>query len=82
MEMLLKLSTENQELREELAAAEAALNDKRIKIDRAGSIAEASLSLNGVFEAAQAACRQYIENIEALSLRQAEICACVEKQSL
>ena len=32
-------------------------------MEKAGSIAEASLMLNGVFEAAQAAVDQYLENI-------------------
>ena len=35
----------------------------------AGSIAEAALKLNGVFEAAQAAADQYIENIKSISER-------------
>lgn len=43
LEMLLGLSTENQELRKRLEAAESALHDRQIKIDAAGSIADASL---------------------------------------
>lgn len=79
LEMLLGLSTENEELREKLEAAEAALRDRQIKLDAAGSIAEAALQLNGVFEAAEAACRQYMDNIERLSRRQEESCAHTEE---
>ena len=61
--------------REELSSAEAAMQDRKIAIDEAGSIAMASLKLNGVFEAAQAASQQYIENIRLLSERQESICA-------
>ena len=43
-------------------------------IDDAGSIAEAALQVNGVFEAAQKACEQYIDNIKNLSKRQEVIC--------
>lgn len=39
--------------------------EKRILLDKeAGSIAEASLKLNGVFESAQSAADQYLENIQ------------------
>ena len=38
--------------------------DRKIKLREAGSIAEAALRLNGIFEAAQAAADQYLENIE------------------
>lgn len=62
-------------LKKDLECARAALQSKKIAIDEAGSIAVAALQLNGVFEAAQAASQQYIENIRSLSDRQASICA-------
>lgn len=81
LQMLLEQSKEVQSLRERLAAAEAALQDRTIAIDKAGSIAEASLQLNGVFQAAQAACQQYMDNISNLSQRQEEVCARMEAES-
>ena len=36
-------------------------------LNKAGSIAEAALQLNGVFQAAEAAAAQYLENIQRLS---------------
>lgn len=62
LQMLLIQSRELNELREKYSAAQAALNERSIKLENAGSIAEAALRLNGVFEAADAACRQYTEN--------------------
>ena len=62
-------------LKEELNRTQAALQSRQIAIDEAGSIAMAALQLNGVFEAAQAASQQYLENIRSLSDRQASICA-------
>ena len=62
LEMLIDQSKEVQILREKLEKAEAELKKREIAIQNAGSIAEASLMLNGVFEAAQAACREYVEN--------------------
>ena len=67
LEMLIEQGKELQSLRDRLAEAEKALQDREIKIRKAGSIAEAALQLNGVFEAAEMACRQYIENVQALA---------------
>ena len=39
-----------------------------------GILTEAALQVNGVFEAAQKACEQYIDNIKNLSKRQETIC--------
>ena len=39
---------------------------RRIELEEAGSIAEAALRLNGVFEAAQKAADQYIYNIQQM----------------
>lgn len=63
LEMLLDLRKENDALKTKVAQMEMQLTDKEIQIVAAGSIAEASLQLNGIFEAAQAACDQYEQNI-------------------
>ncbi len=65
-ELLLAERHRISELADEVAALSAKLEEREIKIENAGSIAEASLSLNGVFESTEAACRQYIENVERL----------------
>ncbi|MEE1076240.1 MAG: DNA repair protein [Acutalibacteraceae bacterium] len=63
MEILLELSKENQELREQLQQAEKKLQDRQILIEESGSLAEAALRLNRIFEDAQAACEQYEQNV-------------------
>ena len=70
LEMLIAQTEENQKLQSRLEAAEAQLSDRRIAIDKAGTLAEASMALNGVFEAAEAAAQQYLENIQRLSQQQ------------
>ena len=75
LELLLEQMRENERLQTELETARKQLAEKKLEIDEAGSIAEASLRLNGVFQAAQDACAQYIENIEQLSARQEQVCA-------
>lgn len=63
MEMLLELSKENVQLRQQLEEANARLEDRQLRVEQAGSLAEAALQLNGVFAAAQAACEQYEYNV-------------------
>ena len=63
LEMLLIQSKEKQRLEEELREARKSLEDRRITAAESGSIAEAALKLNGVFEAAQKAADQYLENV-------------------
>lgn len=81
LEMLIDQGEELQAVKEELAATQEKLHQKELAIDEAGSIAEASLRLNGVFDAAQAACNQYMDNIKLLSERQQQICEKLEKES-
>lgn len=75
LEMLIQQSKELELLRKQLDAAQTALQNREITINKAGSIAEAALQLNGVFTAAQDACQQYMENICHLSQNQEQICA-------
>lgn len=63
LELLIEQSKEIEKLRAELEESRKQLEEKEIKIAKAGSIAEASLVLNGVFEAAQSAAEQYLANI-------------------
>ena len=63
LEMLVATMKETKRLEESVAALQQQLNDKRIAVDKSGSIAEAALQLNGVFRAAQAAADQYLDNI-------------------
>jgi hypothetical protein len=81
LELLIMESKKNQQLEEQLAEANAKLQSREITINNAGSIAEAALQLNGIFDAAQAASEQYLQNIMTLSQRQEEVCAEMERQT-
>ena len=70
LERMVAQGRELEEVRERLAEAEARLEERKLVVNEAGSIAEAALALNGVFEAAEAASAQYMENIRELSERQ------------
>ena len=64
--MLLELTRENEGLKDELEKTQKKLKSRRIMLEEAGDIAEASLKINRVFEDAQAAADQYLKNIQLL----------------
>ena len=66
LELLLEQVEENEALRAEIADLKGQLEDRVIKIEDAGSIAEEALRLNGVFEAAEAAAKQYVDSLKEL----------------
>ena len=67
LELLIEQSKEVESLKKRIGELEAELADRRLLIYRSGSIAEAALKLNGVFEAAEAAAQEYLENIRRIS---------------
>lgn len=74
LEMLVSQSKEIERLQALLDEANAKLDSRVIAISEAGSIANASLQLSGVFTAAEEAASQYLENIKLLSDQQEARC--------
>ena len=72
LEMLVQQAEEKDRLEQELEDCRRQLEEKKLALSKAGSIAEAALQVSGVFEATQAACDQYKESIEALAAQQQE----------
>jgi len=67
LELLLRQTERADLLEAKLEEAENKLCDRALAEAEAGSLAEASLRLNGVFEAAEAAASQYLENVKKFS---------------
>lgn len=65
IEIIYQLEQTEDQLRSEIADLKRELEDRRIKVSEAGTIADAALSLSGVFEAAQAACEIYINELRS-----------------
>lgn len=84
VELLYQKEKENQELRRALTEAQEALHDRELHLRKAGSIAEAALALNEVFERAQAAADDYLRNLyaagEQLEQQRRELLAETEEQ--
>lgn len=63
LELLLAQTEENEKLKQQLEQAQKQLADRRILVEESGTMAEAALKLNGVFDAVDKAVRQYLENV-------------------
>lgn len=63
LEILLARTEEVEKLKKELDEANKKLEDRKIQIENAGSIAEAALKINGIFEAAEQAAKDYLLSI-------------------
>lgn len=65
LEMLVLQTRRVEQLEKQLQEANEKLEEKFIMIQESGSLADAVMRLNGVFEAAQKAADQYLENIRS-----------------
>ncbi len=65
VDIICELKKSNEEKDAQIQQLQAALDDKALRIATAGSIAQAALSINGVFEAVQAAADQYLASVKA-----------------
>ncbi len=67
IEIIYAMQQQENSLRQEIEELNSKLDDKMIRMDQSGSIAEASLSLNYVFEDAQAAADEYLQSIAEMN---------------
>lgn len=77
LQLLIEYTQENEEMREKMDAMSAELDSvknqlkvRAIAIENAGSLAEAMVQINGMFDAAQKTADQYLENIERMQAEQ------------
>lgn len=69
LELLIAQIRENDQLKKELADVQGQLEEQNLVLEEAGSIAEAALRINKVYQAAQAAVDQYINSINRLGAK-------------
>ena len=72
LELLLKQTERADRLEAKLEEAKRKIESKELIQHESGSIAEAALKLNGVFEAAQKSADQYLKNIEFSAKKHSE----------
>ncbi len=81
LEILIEQGNEIERLQGIIKKYDSELKSKTIMINEAGSIAEASLKVNKIFENAQKAADQYLINVRELNKREAAICAQMKKET-
>ena len=74
LDVLADREDEIDRLRLKLVELERKMANREVRISRAGSIAEAARALNHVFENAEKAAAQDLENIQRLSGEQESVC--------
>ena len=72
LELMLEQSREIDRLQEELEETREALQERNLKIESCGSIAEAAAEVNSLFHAAQKAADMYLLNVQRICAQKAE----------
>jgi cell division septum initiation protein DivIVA len=75
VDIIYQLKKNEQEKQAEIAALEEALQEKRIRISVAGSIAEAATDITQIFSVAQRAADLYLHEISAMKEETEKECA-------
>lgn len=65
IEIIYQYQQNEKNLMAEIDRLKEQLADRKLKIEKAGSIAEAALELSGIFEAAQKAADEYLEFLKS-----------------
>ena len=72
LELMLEQSREIDRLQEELEETREALQERNLKIESCGSIAEAAAEVNSLFHAAQRAADMYLLNVQRICAEKAQ----------
>ncbi|MCD8118475.1 MAG: hypothetical protein LUE29_03105 [Lachnospiraceae bacterium] len=81
IEIIYALQQNERSIREENEELRRQLDDRLLRLEQAGSIAEAALSLNHVFEDAEEAAQQYLLSLQEGSAGVAEVLADAQKKA-
>lgn len=81
IEIIYAQQQNERQLREENEELHRQLDDKLLRLEKAGSIAEAALSLNHIFEDAEAAAQQYLISIQQFDSEASKIISDAKQQA-
>lgn len=81
LELLIEKTRELEQVKEQLEQALEQLNDRGVVVEKAGTMAEAALQVNRVFEAADRAAQQYLDHMQQRVREQEALCAQIENES-
>ena len=66
IDVIYQMKKNEQQMQEKIAALEAALEEKRLRISQAGSVAEAAVAVSNLLNAAQATADLYLQEIACM----------------
>ena len=75
VDVIYQLKKNEEELQEKLAALEAELQEKRIRVSVAGSIAEAATDITQIFAVAQRTADLYVQEVALMKAEAEKECA-------
>ena len=75
VDIIYQMKKNEEQLLEQIAALEENLHDKRIRIEEAGSIAEAAAEITNVFSVAQTTADLYLQEIACMKEKTEKDCA-------
>ena len=75
MDIIYQMKKNEQQMQDEIASLQEALQDKRIRLSVAGSVAEAAASITNVFSAAQMTADLYLQEIACMKEETERKCA-------
>ena len=75
MDIIYQMKKNEQQMQEEIASLQEALQDKRIRLSVAGSVADAAASITNVFSAAQMTADLYLREIACMKEETEKECA-------
>lgn len=74
VDIIYQMKKNEEQMQEEISALQEALEDKRIRLSKAGSIAEAAADITQVFAAAQKTADLYLQEIACMKAETEQIC--------
>ena len=77
IDIIYQLQLKQNELTADNERLSKALSDKRLRVNKAGNIAEAALEIHNVMQAAQDAAAHYLEEIRIMREETEEECRCL-----
>lgn len=80
LELLIEQTERNEELERKLAEKEQELQHQALNVKEVGTLAEACLKINDIFEAADNAAKQYLANIKLYEEKKKEMLAETERR--
>lgn len=75
VDIIYQLKKNEQQMQEQIADLENSLQEKRIRVSVAGSIAEAAMDVTNIFSTAQATADLYLQEISCMKAETEEKCA-------